>query len=70
MVDIESKRIFVSYRRDDDGAYFVPVLSQRLTMRIPRKLDSDSTANWTLIPRESGHPFHANLDSRSVATRG
>ena len=39
-------------------------------LRIPRKLDSDSTANWTLIPRESGHPFHAKLDSRSVATRG
>lgn len=28
-----NKRIFVSYRRDDDGAYFVPVLNQRLTTR-------------------------------------
>ena len=27
-------------------------------------------ANWTPIPRQTGHPFHANLDSRSVATRG
>jgi len=27
-------------------------------------------ANWTPIPRQTGHPFHVNLDSRSVATRG
>lgn len=28
-----NRKIFVSYRRDDDGAYFVPVLNQRLTSR-------------------------------------
>jgi len=27
-------------------------------------------ANWTPIPRQTGHPYHVNLDSRSVATRG
>jgi plasmid stabilization system protein ParE len=27
-------------------------------------------ANWTPIPRQTGHSFHVNLDSRSVATRG
>jgi transposase-like protein len=27
-------------------------------------------ANWTLIPRQTGHRFHGKLDSRSVATRG
>lgn len=27
-------------------------------------------ANWTPIPAQAGHPFHANLDSRSEATRG
>ncbi|RPI69399.1 MAG: CsbD family protein, partial [Geobacteraceae bacterium] len=27
-------------------------------------------ANWTTIPAQAGHPFHANLDSRSEATRG
>lgn len=26
--------------------------------------------NWTPIPAQAGHPFHANLDSRSEATRG
>jgi len=25
-------------------------------LRIPRNLDSQSSQNWTLIPRESGHP--------------
>jgi hypothetical protein len=33
MAITSSKKIFVSYRRDDDGAYFVPVLNQRLTRR-------------------------------------
>jgi transposase len=27
-------------------------------------------ANWTAIPRQTGHAFHAKLDSRRVATRG
>ena len=27
-------------------------------------------AIWTRIPWQTGHAFHANLDSRSVATRG
>ena len=27
-------------------------------------------ANWTPIPAQAGHPFHAKLDSRSEATRG
>ncbi len=27
-------------------------------------------ANWTPIPAQAGHPFHANLDRRSEATRG
>ena len=26
-----------------------------------------STPNWTPIPRQTGHPFHAKLDSQSSA---
>ena len=39
-------------------------------VRIPPNLDTDSSANWTVIPRQTGQPFQGNLDSRSVATRG
>lgn len=33
MKDFPNRKIFVSYRRDDDGAYLVPVLNQRLSNR-------------------------------------
>ena len=45
-------------------------LSTAQHMRIPRKLDSRSTANWTPVPPQTGHLFQAKLDSRSEATRG
>jgi hypothetical protein len=31
------------------------------------KLDADSTANWTRIPRQSGHRFQGKLDTLEVA---
>ena len=32
-------------------------------LRIPRKLDTCSAANWTVVPAQTGHLFHANLDT-------
>ena len=42
----------------------------RRKLRIPRKLDSRSTANWTPVPPQTGRLFQAQLDRRSEATRG
>ncbi len=39
-------------------------------MPIPPKLDSHSSANWTLNPPQTGRLFQAKLDSRSEATHG
>jgi hypothetical protein len=54
--------------------HFVPMglktAIRRLCCVFHTKLDTDSRRNWTVIPRQTGHPFHVNLDSRSVATRG
>jgi hypothetical protein len=30
------------------------------------KLDTHSTPNWTLIPRQTGHPFQRKLDTDSA----
>lgn len=32
-------------------------------LRIPRKLDTCSTANWTAVSEQTGHPFQTKLDS-------
>jgi hypothetical protein len=32
------------------------------------KVDTDSTASWTPIPRQAGHRFHGKLDSDSTAS--
>ncbi len=40
------------------------------TLRIPRKLDSRSTANWTPVPPQTGRLFQVKLDRRSEAPRG
>jgi hypothetical protein len=42
-----------------------------LRLRIPRqsghrfhgKLDTQSSANWTVIPAQTGHRFHGKLDT-------
>jgi hypothetical protein len=31
------------------------------------KLDTDSAANWTVIPPQTGHGFHGKLDTDSTA---
>ena len=45
----------------------LPVLN---IVRIPRKLDSRSTANWTPVPPQTGRLFQVKLDRRSEAPRG
>lgn len=40
-----------------------------MKVRIPAKVDTDSGASWTVIPREGGQRFQSKLDSRHVATR-
>jgi hypothetical protein len=37
-------------------------------LRIPPKLDSHSSANWTPNPSQTGRLFQVKLDSRSEAT--
>jgi hypothetical protein len=39
-------------------------------VRIPLKLDSPSSANWTPDPPQTGRLFQVKLDSWSEATRG
>src|SRR5476649_261664 len=43
---------------------------KRSTLRIPRKLDTRSAANWTLVPAQTGQLFHAKLDTWGVTARG
>ncbi|HYN77811.1 MAG TPA: hypothetical protein VES73_08460, partial [Lamprocystis sp. (in: g-proteobacteria)] len=52
--------------------FFAPERTRALParVRIPRKLDSRSTANWTPVPPQTGRLFQVKLDSRSEATRG
>lgn len=40
------------------------------TVRIPRKLDTCSAVNWTVIAAQTGHLFHAKLDTLGVTARG
>src|SRR5476649_1811939 len=40
------------------------------SVRIPRKLDTRSAANWTLVPAQTGQLFHAKLDTWGVTARG
>ena len=47
----------VTYALDVEGNFFDP-------MRIPRKLDSDSTANWTRIPHETGQSERSDAGSK------
>jgi hypothetical protein len=39
-------------------------------VRIPRKLDTHSSANWTPVPAQTGHLFQAKLDTWGVTARG
>ncbi|MET3135590.1 hypothetical protein AAKU55_005902, partial [Oxalobacteraceae bacterium GrIS 1.11] len=38
--------------------------------RIPRKLDTCSAANWTVVPAQTGHLFQAKLDTLGATARG
>ena len=42
----------------------VTTLKQALNVRIPRKLDTRSATNWTLIPAQTGHLGHDGAGSR------
>jgi hypothetical protein len=39
-------------------------------MRIPLKLDTQSTANWSAIPRQTGQSFQANLITSEPSDAG
>src|SRR5471030_1950452 len=62
--------------RDDQVAGLEAQLNTRaaeiehLKLRIPRKLDTRSAANWTLVPAQTGQLFHAKLDTWGVTARG
>jgi len=48
------------------GQFVARVAGESMNRRIPcvfqTKLDTDSTANWTVIPDQSGQQFHGKLD--------
>jgi hypothetical protein len=51
-----------------DGSVGTLGLSIRFSKCVFRaKLDTHSTANWTLIPRQSGRPFQRKLDTDSAS---
>ena len=39
-------------------------------MRIPRKLDTCSAANWTVVPAQTGQLFQTKLDTLGATARG
>jgi len=42
---------------------FVPVATRLLACVFHANVDTDSAANWTLIPRETGQGFQGKLDT-------
>ena len=48
--------------QDRRGAPAQPLV-RRYTCVFHAKLDTDSTASWTVIPRQAGHRFQGNLDT-------
>ena len=62
--------LFQSKATDLSSAECKRELLRKDTNLLKPRVECVFHANWTVIPRQTGHAFHMKLDSRSAATRG